>query len=123
MYSGNGFLAVAAREAAAKATAEAQIVANIAADKAKLEIEKAKRETAEIKTVAVMQGWHGGVSSSLIAAMAGLKPNKVTQLIETFEKVKAQRAAKATVSKAELKQLSGLSETELKVLLTLLEKH
>jgi NADH:ubiquinone oxidoreductase subunit E len=120
MYSGNGFLAVAAREAAAKAKAEAQIEADKAATKA---ADKAKRDLLRVKTLAVMQGWHRGVALNVIAAMVGLPENKVTKLISVFEKVKTHCATKEAVNEAELKQLSGLDEAELKVLLALLERH
>jgi hypothetical protein len=123
MINGNGFIAVAAREAAAKAKAEAQLEASKAANIAKLEIDKARRETSQVKTLTVIHGWHGGVSLSLLTSMTGLRLNKVTELVTTFEKVKATYSVKTDMNISELKQLSGLTEAESKVLLTLLQKH
>jgi hypothetical protein len=123
MINGNGFLAVAAREAAAKERIVVRAEAQKEIDKYKLEIETARRETLQVKTITIMHGWHSGVASNIIAAMVSLKPNKVAQFIATFEKVKTHCATKPDSKMAELRQLSGLNDAELKVLLTLLQQH
>ena len=110
MISGTGFLAVAAREAAAKATSEAQF-----------EIEKARNETIQMKTLNVMYGWHGGISMEKMTKTVDLKPTKINQLITAFEKVKTYCLTKPEIDMKELIQLSGLSEVDLKALLVLLK--
>jgi Putative transposase, YhgA-like len=123
MISGNGFLAIAAREAAAKTAIAVRAEAQKEIDKVKSELEVSRSETLQVKTLAIMHGWHGGVPSNLLSAMTGLKLNKVAQLIATFEKVKAYCAANTDRNKAELKKISGLSDVELTKLLLLLEQH
>jgi hypothetical protein len=123
MISGNGFLAIAAREAATKTAIAVRAEAQKEIDKVKSELEVSRRENLQVKTFAVMHGWHSGVDFNVIAAMVGLKPNKVAQLITTFEKVKAYCAANTDTNRAELKKMSGLSDVELTKLLLLLEQH
>ena len=140
MTSGTGFLAVAAREAAASARKEAQEEAKKAAEKAakkaKLEIErvrdeaqktkeeaqKTKEEALTLKTrLTVMHSWHRGLSVDLISDIAQLAHNETRQLIATFEKVKTYCGVKTDVDVSELVKLSSLSEFEVKYVLTLLQ--
>ena len=126
MISGTGFLAVAAREAAAIASAEAKATAEKAAgkaaEKAKLQIEKAKREVLQVKVLTVIHGWHRNVPLDVITDMSGLPFNEVQKLIQTFEEVRTFYFSKTDIDKKDLKKMSGLTEAELKVLLTLFQK-
>ena len=148
MISGTGFLAVAAREAAAKTRKEVQkeaqqeidslklavvqakknakeaaAKAREEAQKAKLEVQKSKEEVqriAQLKTrLTVMHGWHRGAAIDLIADMADATPNEVRQLMATFEKVKKYCQTNPEPDVKTVTQLSGLKEAEVKTLLTL----
>jgi Putative transposase, YhgA-like len=146
MISGTGFLAVAAREAAAKTRKEAQkeidslkLAAVQAAKKAKEELEKArleaqktkeeaqkiKEEALQLKTrLTVLYGWHRGAPLDLITDMADISPSEVRQLIAAFEKVKNYCQTHPEHDGKALSQLSGLNEGEINTLLTLLaERH
>ena len=142
MLSGNGFIAVAAREAAKEAKAGAKKAADKAAEKAakkaQLEIEKAREEIAktrldaektrldalQLKTrLTVLHGWNRDASLDLIADMADLSPNEVRQLITSFEKVKTYCHSKIDIDIEELMQLTGLNEPELNALLGLLQRQ
>ncbi len=151
MISGTGFLAVAAREAAASAKAEAQkeaqkkaeivkIAAEKAAKKAKLALEKARlktlkareeaqktreeaREALMLKThLIVMRSWRKGISLDLITDISELPSDKVKQLVEAFEKVETYFNANANFNVEALRQLSNLKESEIKALWALLKK-
>ena len=129
MISGTGFLAVAAREAAAIASAEAKAAAEKAAEKAKLQIqreklqtEKAKRETLQSKILTVMRSWYRGIQTELILDIVDLPSNKILELIATFENVKSYCRAEKKIDMKNLRELSGLNETELKTLLALLKQ-
>jgi hypothetical protein len=122
MISGKGFLAVAAREAAAATKAEMQKKAEKAAKKAQLAIEAAKKEAFLKTRLTVMRGWNRDVSIDLITDMVDLPQNEVEQLIAAFEKVKAYSYSQTDVDTHELACLSGLSEFEVKALLVLLQK-
>jgi Putative transposase, YhgA-like len=116
MMSGTGFLAVAAREAAAKTRKEAQIEI----DSLKREAKKA-REAVQFKTrLTIMHGWHRNAPLDLIADMADASLNEVRQLIARFEKVKNYCQTHPEPDVKILTQLSSLNEAELKKLLTLL---
>jgi Putative transposase, YhgA-like len=149
MISGTGFLAVAAREAAAKtrkevqkeaqkeidslklavvqaqknakeASAKAREEAQKAKETAQLEVQRTKEETLQLKTrLTIMHGWHRGVAVDLIADMADATPNEVRQLIATFEKVKKYCQTRLEPDVKTVTQLSGLNEAEVKTLLTL----
>jgi hypothetical protein len=117
MMSGNGFLAVAAREAAAKARKEVRKEAQKEIDSLKIATKKAL----EVKTrLTVMHGWHRGAPLDLIADMADASLNEVRQLIARFEKVKNYCQTHPEPDVKIITQLSGLNEAELKKLLTLL---
>jgi Sec-independent protein translocase protein TatA len=139
MISGTGFLAVAAREAAAKATKEAKKEAQQEIDSLKLEAAKAakkakenlvkareeaqktKEEALQLKTrLTVMHGWHRSAPLDLIADMADASLNEVRQLIAAFEKVKNYCQNHTEHDVKQLSQLSGLDEGEVKRLLILL---
>jgi hypothetical protein len=144
MISGTGFLAVAAREAAAKerkeankeidslklAVMQAKKKAKEAAEKAREEVQKSQLEAlkskeevqkiAQLKTrLTVMHGWHRGAAIDLIADMADASPNEVRQLIATFEKVKKYCQTNPEPDVKIVTQLSGLNEAEVNTLLTL----
>jgi Putative transposase, YhgA-like len=144
MISGTGFLAVAAREAAAKerkeankeidslklAVMQAKKKAKEAAEKAREEVQKSQLEAlkskeevqkiAQLKTrLTVMHGWHRGAAIDLIADMADATSNEVRQLIATFEKVKKYCQTHPEPDVKTVTQLSGLNEAEVKILLTL----
>ena len=129
MYSSKGFLADAAREAAAKTKAEMQKKAEKAAKKAQLAIEAAKQETVKAREEVIlksrllaMHGWNGEVPLNTITVMADLPQGEVEQLIVAFEKVKAHSYSQTDVDTYELVRLSGLTEFEVKALLVLLQK-
>ena len=139
MISGKGFLAVAAREAAATVREEEQKKAEKAAKKAKLalaaaqkeieetkqeaektkqEAEKTKQEAILSKRLVVMQSWYRGIAIEWITDIAEMSHDEVSALILAFEKVKAQMDGDIN----ELVALSGLTEQEVKTLLLLLKK-
>ena len=124
MISGTGFLAVAAREAAAKARKEVRKEAQKEIDSLKIVAKKAKEEVrkiAQLKTrLTVLHGWHREVALDLIADMAGTSLNEVRQLMAAFEKVKTYCLSNSEQDVKTLTQLSGLNEGEIKALLTLL---
>jgi hypothetical protein len=132
MISGTGFLAVAAREAAAKARKEERkeaqkeidslkIIAKKAKEEAKEEAKEAAKEAIQFKTrLTVMHGWHRDAPLDLISDMADASPNEVRQLIVAFEKVKKYCQTHREHDVKKMSQLSGLNEGELKTLLTLL---
>jgi Putative transposase, YhgA-like len=149
MISGTGFLAVAAREAAAKTRKEVQkeaqkeidslkLAASQAAKKAKEELEKArleaqktkeeaqktKEEALQVKTrLTILHGWYRDAPLDLITDMADASPSEVRQLIAAFEKVKNYCQTHPERDVKALSQLSGLNEGEIKTLLTLLAAH
>jgi NADH:ubiquinone oxidoreductase subunit E len=117
MMSGTGFLAVAAREADAKARKEERKEAQKEIDSLKIATKKAL----ELKTrLTIMHGWHRGAPLDLIADMADTSQNEVRQLIARFEKVKNYCQTHPEPDIKILTQLSGLNEAELKKMLTLL---
>ncbi len=125
MISGNGFLAVAAREAAAKAREEAQIEAQIATKKA---VEKAVEKTEKkaqllSNTLTVLRSWHKGVAIDFIAEIVDLPYNKITKLFSAFDKVKSNYLSKPTINMTELKELSKLDDDVLTLLLALIKKQ
>jgi predicted transposase/invertase (TIGR01784 family) len=141
MISGTGFLAVAAREAAATATAAAtaaaQKKAERAAKKAKLAIEAAKQEAkqevektkqeakqeAQLQTrLTVMRSWNKGSSTDFIVDIVDMPHGEVSKLITVFENIKTDCYSKTNVDINELVQSSGLTEFEVKTLLMLLQK-
>lgn len=109
MMTGTGFLAVAAREAADKATAAANTVA--------------QREMLQAKTLTVMLGWNRGVSADIIIKLVDLSPNKIKDLMTAFDKAKSYYRSKADIDMNELQQLSGLTKADLKALLLLLQQN
>jgi hypothetical protein len=54
--------------------------------------------------------------------MSGLPFHEVQKLIQTFEEVRTFYFSKTDIDKKDLKKMSGLTESELKVLLTLFQK-
>lgn len=121
MISGTGFLAVAAREAAA---AEAKaMIATAAAEKAKLEAKEAKRESRQVRTLIVMRGWHNGVSTDILINMVDLPSQKIKELVAAFEKVKTYYLSKKQTDMKELKKLSGLPDADIKALWALLQQQ
>ncbi len=147
MISGTGFLAVAAREAAANTRAEMQKKADRAAKKAKLALDEAKKEVEKTKQEAektkqeaektkqeaeialqlktrltVMRSWNKGISTDFIVDIVDLSHDEVSKLIAVFESIKTDCYAKTNVDINELVQLSGLTELEVKTLLMLLQK-
>jgi hypothetical protein len=121
MISGTGFLAVAAREAYAKATADAQIVTQMEVKKNALKI--AKKTRLEVQTLTVMRSWLTGLSLETVTNLVDFPPSKIADLVASFEKVKTYRHSKNKINMKELKQLSGLTETDIKTLLVLLERQ
>ena len=121
MLSGTGFLAVAAREAAA-AEAKATI-ATAAAEKAKLEAKEAKRESRQVRTLILMRGWHNGVSTDILINMVDLPSQKIKELVAAFEKVKSYCLSKKHADMKELKKLSGLPDADIKALWALLQQQ
>jgi hypothetical protein len=123
MISGTGFLAVAAREAAANARAEAKKEAKKEADKAakkaKLEIESLKKEALHRKRLMALLGWHREAPLDLIIKMSDLSHDEVQQLITAFEKAKTYCLSNTNRDINELTKLSGLTESEVKVLFIL----
>jgi hypothetical protein len=113
--SGTGFLAVAAREAAANATAAANAAT-------RNEIEKANNEILHAKTLSVMYGWHTGMPLNLITKTVDLPPKKIKELMVAFDKIKVYCLSKKQIDIAELQKLSGLTEACLKALLTILKR-
>jgi hypothetical protein len=139
MISGTGFLAVAAREADAKARKEerkevqqeidslklvakkAKEEAVKAREEAREQAQKTKEETLQFKTrLTIMHGWHRDAPLDLIADMADASLNQVRQLIAVFQKVKNECQSNPEYNLKTLVQLSGLNETEVKTLLNLL---
>jgi DNA-directed RNA polymerase specialized sigma24 family protein len=149
MISGTGFLAVAAREAAAKERKEANKEIDslkVVLQKAKEEAKKAREEAQKTREEAqktreeaqktreeaqealylkmrltVMHGWYRGAALDLIADMADASLNEVRQLMSAFEKVKNYCQTNEEHDVKTLTQLSGLNEVEIKNLLTLLK--
>ncbi len=123
--SGTGFLAVAAREAYAKATADAQIVTQMEVKKAteKATKQATKKTKLEVQTLTVMRSWFTGLSLDIITNLVDLPLSKITELITSFEKAKAYCHSKTKINMKELKQLSGLTEVDIKALLVLLERQ
>jgi NADH:ubiquinone oxidoreductase subunit E len=136
MISGTGFLAVAAREAAANATAVAEKKAERAAKRnkaaleaakketelAKQEAEKTKQEALQLKTrLTVMKSWNKGSSVDFIADIVDLAHDEVSKLITVFENLKTHSYSKTDIDINELVKLSGLTEFEIKTFLMLLK--
>jgi Putative transposase, YhgA-like len=150
MMSGTGFLAVAAREAAASARTEERQKAERAAKKAKLALEVSKQETKKAKEeiltanqeaerakqeaekvkqeaalkarLTVMRSWNKGGSVDYISDIFDMPYDEVSKLISVFENVKIQCYSKTNVDINTLVKLSGLTELEIKTFLLLLEK-
>jgi recombination-promoting nuclease RpnE len=137
MISGTGFLAVAAREAAATATAAANAAAEkkaaqaakkaqLAIDAIKQEAERTKQEaekTLQLKTrLTVMRSWNKGISTDYIVDIVDLSHEEVSKLIAVFESIKTDCYSKTNVDINELVESSGLTELEVKTLLMLLQK-
>jgi hypothetical protein len=125
MVSGNGFIAVAARDAYNKAKIELrdQVKAEV---KAEVEAEaKAKAEIVVLnaKNMSVMYGWHAGVSVDQVSKTVNLPSDKVKQLFKAFEEVKTYYFSTKNNDMKALKKLSGLSDADLKSLLTLLQPN
>jgi hypothetical protein len=142
MITGTGFLAVAAREAAKKAKAEGKAEGKAEAKaEAKEEIEKAKKEVIKAKQEAkkakqeaektkqlhnrliVLKSWHKGFDENVITDLVEMSHDEVRHLIRIFENIKMAVYAKTDVDIQELVKISGLSELEVKTLLTLLPKQ
>ncbi len=97
-------------------TERAQAEAKAAAERAQVETEK------KLQFKTVMHGWHRDVPLDVITNMVDLPQSEVKQLMHTCEKVKTYYQTHVDIDNKKLKQLSGLSEPELKALLALLQK-
>jgi Putative transposase, YhgA-like len=123
MITGAGFLAVSAREAAIER--EARLVAEKAAQVSAVNAQKARATSEKLRREAlqsIMRGWYLGVPLDLLMNVFDLSPQKITEFISTFEKVKTYCSSKTTIDMKELRKLSGLKDAELKPLLALLQQ-
>jgi hypothetical protein len=127
MITGTGFLAVAAREIAAENALAQQ--ARIEAQKWRADAQKTRASTERLKrkilkgqTKSIMHGWNRGASCELLIYILDLSPNQVIELVSVFEKVKTYCNSNTEVDMKELKKISGLTHTELKPLLALLQQ-
>ncbi len=132
MLSQTGFYATAYieayREAKAKAKIELkdEVIAEVRAEaeakaeaKAKVQIEKVVRFRIRLS---VMRGWKSGILIDTLTDVTDLPSAEVRELIAACEKVKTYCHSHVDIDNKKLKQLSGLSEPELKALLALLQK-
>ena len=108
-----GFMAVAAREAEARAEARLKIEAQTALETA---LRFQRRFT-------IMHAWHSGISLDLITNITSSPKNEVIQLVAMCEKVKTYCAAIKKIDKEALKNLSSLNEDELTALIKLLTQQ
>ena len=108
-----GFMAVAAREAEARAEARLKIEAQTALETA---LRFQRRFT-------IMHAWHSGISLDLITNITSSPKNEVIQLVAMCEKVKTYCAATKKIDKEALKNLSSLNEDELTALIKLLTQQ
>ena len=108
-----GFMAVAAREAEARAEARLKIEAQTALETA---LRFQRRFT-------IMHAWHSGISLDLITNITSSPKNEVMQLVAICEKVKTYCASTKKIDKEELKNLSGLNADELTALVKLLTQQ
>lgn len=147
MFQYKGFLAEAAREAAAKARAEVEKKAQRKLErmekKDKLTIEAIQKETEKIKKeiinieesvkkiklesdilirLTIMKCWNKDLTLDDIAYIVEISHDEVRQLITIFEEAKAYVYSKTDIDTLELMKVSGLSEFEVKALLVLLQK-
>ena len=125
MVAEQGFIEFATRQVRAEAAArvlEAKKSVKDAKAKAKADVAAATAAATAHNRLAVLHGWHGGVSINLISNMSTLPKNQVLELIAVFEKVKNHCAAGKDTTMATLKNISGLEETELTTIVELLKQ-
>ena len=117
MITGTGFIASAARETEIRVRKEERLNAERAVAAAKKAAEEAQLLT---KRTTVIHCWYRNIASDAIADIADLPHKDVELLIDAFQKVKTYHQTHKRFNFKTLMQLSGLKETELKLLLNLL---
>ena len=104
MFPKKGLIAVAAREERIKLKAEFDA------------------KTLLKDRLYVMRIWKKSIELDAIIDISNLPAKEVTQLVDSFEKVKNYCTSTKTIRKEALRKLSGLSDIELKTLIELLKK-
>jgi hypothetical protein len=118
MLTGNGFIAVAAREAAEKAAEKATLETEIRVRK---EFEKERLAALQLKArTLIMLSWKKEISVEAISDIYEVSIHEVETLIKGFEAAKTYIAAKKRATVKQIVKLTKLSDEEAAVLLKLL---
>jgi hypothetical protein len=118
MLTGNGFIAVAAREAAEKAAEKATLETEIRVRK---EFEKERLAALQLKArTLIMRSWKKEISVEAISDIYEVSIHEVETLIKGFEAAKTYIAAKKRATVKQIVKLTKLSDEEAAVLLKLL---
>ena len=120
MVAEEGFIEVATRHH--KAVADAAI-ANAAKIEAAAQAAAQAAQDLKIRNrLLVMSCWKSGIPIDLIVNMANLPKNEVMQLMTIFENVKSRYIEKKDNDLVKLEEISGLSDSELLMLIELLKQ-
>ena len=117
MVAEEGFIEVATRHY--KALADAAQAAQAAQT---AQTAQAAQDLKIRNRLLVMSCWKGGIPIDLIVNMASLPKNEVIQLMAIFENVKSRYIATKDSDLVKLREFSGLSDSELMMLIELLKQ-
>jgi hypothetical protein len=119
VYSGNGFIAVAYREAYAEATEKRQKAADKRAEKA---MKAQALAHARDKRLTAMRIWNSNISIENIADFTNISESDLRPFIAKLDAAKKAVEANPDIDFKKLKALSKLDEAELTALLALLKR-
>ena len=127
VYTGDGFIAVAYREAAAQEREKLEKFFGKKLErltkKSQLLLEKAEKERVRNTHLTIMRSWHKGFTADTIAAITDLPQSETSTLIASFEDTKTAFEANPAIDFEKLKAISKLDEVELTTLLALLQQR
>jgi Putative transposase, YhgA-like len=123
VYTGNGFIAVAYREAAAQERERLEKKAEKLTEKLTKKLaEKAKKERALDRRLTAMRIWNSNISIENIADFTTMSESDLRPFIAKLETAKKAVEANPDMDFKQLKTLSKLDEAELTALLALLKR-